>query len=192
MVNIMENYCSSCGTQIVQGASFCLKCGKKIELQPSPNITPNKPNFDHQTQANQYPQYQQQSGPTHREYEPTSNQFMDIFAIGTLDHIQQVTQNVFTQHGFKIDWYDQFSGKAHKGSKGANFAFGTLAQYFEIDFQLSVLPTKAIRLRLIKTHSGWMGGLLGMARVNKRYAEISNMFISSFQSMGVYQGSQGV
>ena len=114
--------------------------------------------------------------------------YTDIFVNCSIENAQQMVQTVFQQNTFEINWMSQFNGKAQRGSKGMNVAFGALAQYYEIDFQIMTLPDGTVAVRLIKATSGWMGGVIGAHKVKKQYEGVVNMLSGYFQSQGVYRG----
>jgi hypothetical protein len=112
--------------------------------------------------------------------------YTDIFIKSTKEHAQQLTQQVFQQNGFNIKWSSPDAGKATKGSKGKNIAFGALSQYYEIDFQIMKLQDDKIAVRLFQSTSGWVGGALGAHKVKKKYKEIVDMLTNWFKHQGAF------
>jgi hypothetical protein len=115
-------------------------------------------------------------------------EFTDIFVAGASGNVKQAVQHAFEFNKFAVQWQSEFSGKASKGSKGANIALGAFAQYYEIDFQIMTAPDNSTVLRLVKSTSGWAGGAIGAHKVKKQYAEIVDGLSNYFQSQGLYKG----
>ncbi len=67
-----------------------------------------------------------------------------------------------------------------------NIAFGALAQYFGIDFEIFPQADQAA-LRLHQANTGWAGGAIGAMRVNKKSDEVSDVLARWFQAQGVLQ-----
>jgi hypothetical protein len=66
-------------------------------------------------------------------------------------------------------------------------AFGALAQYYGVDFEIGSTPEGAV-LRFIKANTGWAGGYLGARRVEKKFEELGNLMTAWFQQQGVLVG----
>ncbi len=62
--------------------------------------------------------------------------YTDIAVKSSVENVQNLVQTAFASSGFKVAWENATRGKAEKGSKGMNIAFGALAQYFGIDFEI--------------------------------------------------------
>ena len=115
--------------------------------------------------------------------------YTDIWVKGPVENVQQLVQHAFLASGFNVKWESGVKGKAEKGSKGMNIAFGALAQYFGIDFEIHAQKEMAA-LRLHKANTGWAGGAIGAMRVSNKFEEVSNTLAQWFQAQGVLQGVQ--
>ena len=113
--------------------------------------------------------------------------YTDIAVRGSVDNVRNLVQTAFGAQGFEVNWAGPMKGKAEKGSKGMNIAFGALAQYYGVDFEIGSTPDGAV-LRLIKANTGWAGGYLGARRVEKKFEELGNIMTSWFQQQGVLMG----
>jgi len=162
-------YCPNCGAEVEKDSNFCTSCGNKIGY-----LSQKTQNVAQQQNTNA----QQSSG----------GNFVDIFVKGSLDTIKVSTQNVFSINGFKVDWHDDFSGKATKGSAGLNFALGAAAQHYEIDFQIYSAPENKIGVRLIRSNIGLLGGAYGAHKVGKQYRQIVDILSNYFYQQGIYMG----
>ncbi len=172
MVKNMSRFCTNCGEKIDQNAKFCPFCGKKT-------IGEN---------ANTINQTQQSQNQVNNTVNPPNSEFTDIFVSCSPQSIKQAVQNIFQQNKFAVEWQTQFAGKAKRGSKGANFALGALAQYFEIDFQIYQTQKKEIAVRLMRSNIGLMGGAIGVHRVSKQFSQVVDMLSNTFYQMGIYKG----
>jgi len=115
-------------------------------------------------------------------------EYTDIFVSAPIENVKEMVQQVFQQNEFKVEWSSEYDGKASRGSKGKNIAFGAWAQYHEIDFKIFTAPDKPVAVRVIRSTSGLTGGLLGRRKVKKQYKKIVEMLSDHFSSIGTYKG----
>jgi len=115
--------------------------------------------------------------------------YADIAVKGSVQNVQNLAQTAFAANGFTVKWQSPTKGKAEKGSKGLNIAFGALAQYYGVDFEIYPAQEAAV-LRLHKSNSGLAGGVWGLMKVNKQFDELSDTIAAWFQQQGVLQGVQ--
>ena len=111
--------------------------------------------------------------------------YTDIVVRAALQNVQTLVQQAFASSGFQVTWGSAQNGKAEKGSRAANFALGALSQYYAIDFQIYPAAEGAT-LRLIRSNSGAMGGLIGMARVKKQFNTLAETLASWFRQQGTF------
>ena len=119
-------------------------------------------------------------------------QYSDIFVSATVTDVQQWLAYTFTQQGFKLEWTDQYNGRATRGSAGANVAFGAMSQFYAVDFQLFSSPDGGLGIRLYKGNSGWAGGAIGAHKVKKQYGQIVDSVTQCFESLGCFRGRDPV
>jgi hypothetical protein len=115
-------------------------------------------------------------------------EYTDIFVNGSIDNVKQAVQQAFEHNKFSLDWQSEMAGKAKRGSKGMNIAFGAFSQYYEMDFQIMSMPDGSLSLRLIKSTSGWAGGAIGAHKVKQQYSDIVNGLSNYFQGQGILKG----
>ncbi|MGQ0797253.1 MAG: hypothetical protein ACT4OI_05230 [Methanobacteriota archaeon] len=117
--------------------------------------------------------------------------YADIAVRATPDEVQNLVQQAFSTNGFEVSWASGTKGKAEKGRKGMNIAFGALAQYYGIDFE--IIPLQGgTTLRLHKANTGLAGGLWGMSKVNKQFNGLADSIAGWFQQQGRLVGVQKV
>lgn len=116
--------------------------------------------------------------------------YTDIFVDCGQQDIQNLVQQVFSQNGFTLQWSNPNKGRATKGSKKMNIAFGALSQYYSIDFMILHNPDQSLVVRLQKSNSGWWGGMIGASKVEKQFKSVVDMLSNYFIGMGVFRGRQ--
>ncbi len=84
-----------------------------------------------------------------------------------------------------------WDGKACRGNKVLYAVFGALAQYFEVQFQFRALGDGQTALRLYRSVSGFMGGLIGAHRVRKSFRETVTLIEHFFAGRGELVASTG-
>lgn len=115
-------------------------------------------------------------------------EYADIGVSAPVNEIQNSVNQAFVSNGFSVSWADQRKGKAEKGSKTANFIAGGLAQYYGVDFEIYPMEKGSV-LRLMKSNTGMMGGLLGMRKVEKQFNQLVDMLSAWFQTQGQFMGT---
>ncbi len=111
--------------------------------------------------------------------------YADIGVMGSIQNVQNLVQAAFTSNKFNVSWESPTKGKAEKGSRGANIAFGALAQYYAVNFEIDPLGQEGAALRLYQANSGWAGGVIGAHRVKKQFDELYSTLTTWFKSQGV-------
>ncbi len=115
----------------------------------------------------------------------------NIYLSGDTLRARDTLVAVLQQEGFLIEWHDDWTGVAKKGSLTANVLFGAFAQYFELWFAFQALPDGNLHLRLYRTGSGMAGGLIGWSRVRSKFTAIVHQVEATFAHAGVLLGTQG-
>lgn len=113
--------------------------------------------------------------------------YTDIVVRGSVDNVRNLVQTAFGAQGFEVDSAGPMKGKAEKGSKGMNIAFGPLAQYYGVDFEIAASSDGAV-LRILKANSGWIGGYWGARKVERQFQELGDLMASWFHQQGVFLG----
>jgi hypothetical protein len=113
--------------------------------------------------------------------------YTDFAVKGSADNARNLATQAFGANGFHVTWSSTTRGRAEKGSKGMNIAFGAFAQHYLVDFEIFPSPEGAA-LRLYQTVSGWWGGLWGRAKVKNQWNQLTGILASWFQQQGVLLG----
>ena len=113
--------------------------------------------------------------------------YADIAVKGSVQNVQNLAQTAFASNGFTVKWENPTKGKAEKGSKGMNIAFGALSQYYGVEFEIFPGQDAAV-LRLVKANTGLAGGVWGVMKVSKQFNELADTIAAWFQQQGVLQG----
>jgi len=113
--------------------------------------------------------------------------YADIAVKGSVQNVQNLAQTAFASNGFTVKWEGPTKGKAEKGSKGMNIAFGALSQYYGVEFEIYPSQDAAV-LRLVKANTGLAGGVWGVMKVSKQFNALADTIAAWFQQQGVLQG----
>jgi hypothetical protein len=113
--------------------------------------------------------------------------YTDIAVRGSVDNVRNLVTQAFAANGFQATWASATKGKAEKGSKGMNIAFGALAQYYAVEFEIFPAPDGSV-LRLYQSVSGWWGGMWGRMKVKNQWKLLTGTLASWFQQQGVLVG----
>ena len=114
--------------------------------------------------------------------------YADITVKGSVENIRNLAQQAFASNGFSVNWETPSKGKAEKGSKGANIAFGGFAQRHVVGIE--ILPAAeggTLRLATLG-RPGLSGGLLGARKVSKQLDLLSDTLASWFNQQGLLLG----
>jgi hypothetical protein len=113
--------------------------------------------------------------------------YSDIAVRGSVDNVRNLVTQAFAANRFQVSWDSPTKGRAEKGSKGMNLAFGALAQYYAVEFEVFPGPDGAV-LRLFQSVSGWWGGFWGRMKVKDQWKQLIHTMSSWFQQQGVLVG----
>ena len=97
-------------------------------------------------------------------------------------HVETLVR-LFEQQGWKVAAGGR-KGKATKGSKFWNVLFGAFAQYFEVSYEFSA-DDEGTALRVYRSTSGAMGGLIGASRVRKHFRAVAETIETAYNERGV-------
>lgn len=104
---------------------------------------------------------------------------------GDAERAKQTAIEAFESRGFAFTWIDAWTGRATKGSKGANIMLGALAQYFELEVSVRSVDAEQSVVRIGTLSSGWMGGAIGASRTKKNFVSLRDELGATFDAAGV-------
>src|SRR5947209_19516395 len=110
--------------------------------------------------------------------------YADIAVRGSVENVRNLVTQAFAANGFQVTWASATKGKAEKGSKGMNIAFGALSQYYAVEFVIFQTPDGSV-LRLYHSVSDWWGGLWGGMRVKNQWKLLTGTLESWLLQQGV-------
>jgi hypothetical protein len=86
--------------------------------------------------------------------------------------------------GFTLDWQDEWSGTAAKGSKGKQMVLGGFAPHLQVGISLHATDRGTV-VRLIRPSVGISGGLMGRAKSVKQFNGVADDLLAAFRQAGV-------
>jgi len=101
-------------------------------------------------------------------------------------HAETLAQ-LFEQHGWKVAAEGPATsprGKATKGSRFWNVLFGAFAQYYEVSYEFNA-DDEGTALKVYRSTSGAMGGLIGASRVRKHFRAVAEQIEAAYNQQGV-------
>lgn len=84
-----------------------------------------------------------------------------------------------------MNWADDWTATAERGSKVANAIAGAAAQYFKVGVRLMAADEGHTTVRIERQSSGWMGGAIGASRTTKNFAALQTDLTETFGAAGV-------
>jgi len=80
---------------------------------------------------------------------------------------------------------DDWTAKAVKGDKTKAVLLGAFAHYMEVGVAVRSLDETNSVIRIDSLTTGWMGGLWGVSKTNKQFAELRDQLGETFSAAGV-------
>ncbi len=112
----------------------------------------------------------------------------EITVKGSVENIRNLTQQAFASNGFNVTWETPSKGKAEKGSRGANIAFGGFAQHHAVGIEIFPGTTGGTLRIATLGRPGLTGGMLGARKVSKQFELLSDTLASWFNQQGLLLG----
>ncbi|MCL2780610.1 MAG: hypothetical protein FWD74_03810 [Actinomycetia bacterium] len=110
---------------------------------------------------------------------------VDFVVTGDPQRAQATVVTALAAAQFRLTWESPWSGVAERGNKTMNFLFGAFAQYFKVDMQLTDAGDGRTVVRVVRSNSGAMGGVAGVARIRKQFAAVASALEHAFRGAGV-------
>ncbi len=110
---------------------------------------------------------------------------IDFLVIGDPGRARATAQQALEARKFKVNWADDWTATAERGSKVANAIAGAAAQYFKVGVRLMAADEGHTTVRIERQSSGWMGGAIGASRTTKNFAALQTDLTETFGAAGV-------
>lgn len=98
---------------------------------------------------------------------------------------RQTAADALQAHEFVMHWSDDWSAKAVKGDKTKAVLLGAFAHYMEVGVAVRSLDEEHSVVRIDALTSGWMGGLWGVSKTTKQFADVRDQLGTTFDAAGV-------
>ena len=109
----------------------------------------------------------------------------DFTLQGDPARVRATAQSALESRQFRLEWHDDWTATAERGSKVGNAIGGAFAQYFKVGVAIRSADEGHSVLRVEKQSSGAMGGLWGMSKTNKNLTALSEELEATFGAAGV-------
>jgi hypothetical protein len=111
---------------------------------------------------------------------------IDFTVVGDAERAKVTAVDALQQKGFRIEWSDEWSATAEKGSKVKNALLGGFAQYIKLGLEVrsASMPGHSV-IRLTQGSKGYAGGALGVSKTNKARNQLRDELAAIFQNAGV-------
>jgi hypothetical protein len=116
--------------------------------------------------------------------------YIDFLVTGDPTRARATAEQALTSRKFKVNWHDEWSGEAERGSKTANLIAGAMAQYFKVGVRVMSHEEGQTLVRMEKQSTGWMGGAIGASRTKKNFEALKDELSSTFDAAGVLRSVQ--
>ena len=113
---------------------------------------------------------------------------IDFLVVGDPVRARATIEEALVARKFKVNWIDEWTAIAERGSKVANALAGALAQYFKVGVRLMSDQPGETTVRIERQSSGWMGGAIGASRTTKNLKALRGELEATFSSAGVLRG----
>lgn len=109
----------------------------------------------------------------------------EFTVIGDPARARQTASDALEARQFVMKWTDDWTAKAVKGTKVKAAFLGAWAHYMEVGVAVRSLDSGHSVIRLDSLTSGWMGGLWGVRKTDKQFAELRDHLGTTFEAAGV-------
>ena len=114
-----------------------------------------------------------------------SSKNIDFVVTGDPGRARATAEQALVSRKFRVEWHDDWTGTAERGSKTGNLLAGALAQYFKVGVRLMTGQPGQTVVRVEKQSSGWMGGAIGASRTTKNFESLKDELATVFSGAGV-------
>lgn len=89
---------------------------------------------------------------------------------------------------FRIQWENEWTAIAERGSKVVNVVAGALAQYFKVGLRVFAADPGQSVVRFERLSRGFMGGAIGAVRTRRNMERLRDRVRDVFQEEGILVG----
>jgi hypothetical protein len=111
--------------------------------------------------------------------------YIDFVVTGDPARARATAESALMTRKFRVQWHDDWTATAERGSKTGNLVAGAMAQYFKVAVRLMSAGSDQTTVRVEKQSSGWMGGAIGASRTKKNFAALKDELQATFAAAGV-------
>ncbi len=117
-------------------------------------------------------------------------EYFEIQLTGDPARVKATVQQALEAKKFRVEWTEEWSGRAERGNKVANALAGALAQYFLVEVAIGSIPDSTASLvRVSRGSRGYLGGAIGVSRTNKNMRALFDELQATFSAAGVLQSA---
>jgi hypothetical protein len=105
--------------------------------------------------------------------------------LGDPARARQTVSDALESRDFVMHWSDEWTAKAIKGNKTKAMFLGAFALYMEVGVAVRSLDDGHSVIRIDSLTTGMMGGVWGMSKTTKNFAELRDQLGAAFDAAGV-------
>ena len=105
--------------------------------------------------------------------------------VGDPAHAKQAAVDALSARGFVLQWSDEWTALATRGSKVKGALLGAFALYTEVGLAIRSLDGPNSLIRIDSISSGWMGGVYGAHKTAKSFGELRDELGNTFARANV-------
>ncbi len=110
---------------------------------------------------------------------------IDFLVVGDPATARATAIRALEERKFQVNWSDEWSAIAERGSKTAYLLVGALAQYFKVGLRVMGSAPGETVVRMERLTPGWRGGGIGASRTSGNMASLRTELEAIFNAAGV-------
>lgn len=105
--------------------------------------------------------------------------------VGDPARARQTASDALESRQFVMQWTDDWTAKAVKGNKTKAALLGAFAHYMEVGVAVRAADSGHSIIRIESLTAGWLGGVWGVRKTDKSFAELRDHLGTTFDAAGV-------
>lgn len=106
---------------------------------------------------------------------------------GSINELEKNVNDFFLMRKYKLKKGTTLRNAAYeKGNYTLRILFGVFVKYFKFNVFIKPVADDKLKLILVKGHSGFSGGLIGMSQLKKEYNFIADSLQNIDSALGIY------